>query len=59
MDPGSRSSPYMSPYNAFVREHMPRVLQSDPNMTRTDAMRAVGEMWRAHKQQRLLEELDF
>jgi hypothetical protein len=49
----------MSPYNAFVREHMPRVLQSEPGMTRADAMRAVGEMWRAHKHQQLLAELDF
>ena len=49
----------MSPYNAFVREHMPHVMQSDPNMTSADAMCAVGEMWRAQKQQRLLKELDF
>ncbi len=49
----------MSPYNAFVREHMPSVMKSDPSMTRVDAIRAVGEMWREHKQQKLLAELDF
>ncbi len=48
-----------SPYNAFVREHMPRVMKADPAMSRADAMRAVGEMWRERKQQQLLKELDF
>jgi hypothetical protein len=48
-----------SPYNAFVREHMPCIMKAHPKMSRADAMRAMSEMWRAHKQQKLMDELDF